>query len=38
MNFWPHPNVVLKADVSVVDKDNGGIDDKILNLGVGFQF
>lgn len=38
LNFWPHPDVVLKADMSFVDKDNGGIDDKIFNLGVGFQY
>lgn len=37
INFWPHPDVVLKADYQIVDSDIGA-DDKIINLGVGYQF
>lgn len=37
VNFWPHPDVVLKADMAFVDEP-GNVEDEILNLGVGFQF
>lgn len=37
MNFWPHENVVLKADYQIID--NGGDEDETQwNLGVGYQF
>lgn len=37
-NYWPHPDVVLKADVAFVDAPPGGIDDEIINLGIGFTY
>jgi hypothetical protein len=39
-NFWPHPQVVLKADVALIDYPASSPtgDDEIFNLGVGFQF
>lgn len=38
LNYWPHPDVVLKGDVAFVDNPTGTDDDELLNLGVGFQF
>ncbi len=38
LNFWPHQNVVLKVDMAFVDAPAGGMDDEILNLGVGFNY
>jgi len=38
INYWPHPDVVLKADMQFNDDPAGGEDDEILNLGVGFRF
>jgi hypothetical protein len=38
VNYWPHPNVVLKADVAFINNATGSVDDEILNFGVGFQF
>lgn len=35
VNFWPHPDVVLKADVQ---HQAGAIDSDGFNLGVGYQF
>lgn len=37
-NYWPHENVVLKADMAFVDAPAGGTDDEIFNLGVGFTY
>lgn len=37
VNFWPHPDVVLKADYQQQDNDNGQDQDG-FNLGVGYQF
>lgn len=37
VNFWPHPDVVLKADYQRQDNDNGA-DQNGFNLGVGYQF
>ncbi len=40
-NFWPHPDVVLKADWRVRDHDldtEGGRDFEGFDLGVGYQF
>lgn len=34
-NYWPHPNVVMKADYQ---NQSGRIDDDGFNLGVGYQF
>ena len=36
-NFWPHPDVVLKADYQIQDNDDGKNQDG-FNLGVGYQF
>lgn len=35
VNFWPHPQVVLKADVM---RQEGAIRDNGYNLGVGYMF
>lgn len=35
MNFWPHSNVVLKADFMT---QSGAGDDKGFNLGLGYHF
>ncbi|PIR34052.1 MAG: porin [Alphaproteobacteria bacterium CG11_big_fil_rev_8_21_14_0_20_44_7] len=37
-NYWPHPDVVLKADMAFLNAPAGGTDDEIANLGVGFAF
>lgn len=37
VNFWPHPDVVLKADYQTQDNDSGRDQDG-FNLGVGYQF
>jgi phosphate-selective porin len=37
VNFWPHPDVVLKADYQTQDNDNGENQDG-FNLGIGYQF
>ena len=37
VNFWPHPDVVLKADYQQQDNDDGRNQDG-FNLGVGYQF
>ncbi|MBI5460962.1 MAG: porin [Gammaproteobacteria bacterium] len=37
MNFWPHPDVVVKADYQQQDNDSGANQDG-FNLGVGYQF
>lgn len=36
VNYWPHPQVVLKADMQFADRP--AADDETVNLGVGFQF
>jgi hypothetical protein len=36
-NYWPHPNVVVKADYQKQDNDDDKNQDGI-NLGVGYQF
>lgn len=36
LNYWPHPQVVLKADVQFADLPT--VNSETLNLGVGFQF
>lgn len=38
INYWPHEDVVLKADVQIQDAPMGETGDDRLNLGVGFQF
>ena len=37
VNYWPHPNIVLKADVQFAQTANGA-DDETLNLGFGYMF
>lgn len=37
VNYWPHPDVVLKADYQKQDNDDGRNQDG-FNLGVGYQF
>ncbi|MEW6416050.1 MAG: porin [Pseudomonadota bacterium] len=37
VNFWPHPDVVFKADFQKQDNDNGK-NQNGFNLGVGYQF
>ncbi|MGZ8983359.1 MAG: porin [Methylotenera sp.] len=37
-NYWPHPQVVLKADYQQFDKPDGNKGDKRLNLGLGYMF
>ena len=40
LNYWPHENVVLKADVAFIDNGSGlgRADDEIFNFGAGFVF
>ncbi|MFV1973691.1 MAG: porin [Thiohalobacterales bacterium] len=37
VNFWPHPGVVLKADVQQQDNE-GKKNDNGFNLGIGYQY
>ncbi len=37
-NYWPHPDVVLKADYQIQDAPAGEDEFDGFNLGVGFQF
>ncbi len=37
VNYWPHADVVLKADYQTQDNDDGRNQDG-FNLGVGYQF
>lgn len=37
-NYWPHPQVVLKADYQRFDKPDGDNGDKRFNLGLGYMF
>jgi len=37
-NYWPHPQVVLKADYQKFDKPDGDKGDKRINLGLGYMF
>lgn len=38
LNYWPHQNVVLKADYQIDDHANITKNDNRFNLGVGLQF
>ncbi len=38
LNYWPHQDVVLKADMAFIDAPSSEDDDEILNLGVGFSY
>ncbi len=37
VNFWPHPDVALKADYQMQDNDDGKNQDG-FNLGIGYMF
>jgi opacity protein-like surface antigen len=37
VNFWPHPDVVLKADYQWQDNDDD-MKQNGFNFGVGYQF
>ncbi len=38
INYWPHPDVVLKADYQIQDAPSGKDEFDGFNLGVGYQF
>ncbi|HEY7759636.1 MAG TPA: hypothetical protein VIA64_09505 [Burkholderiales bacterium] len=38
VNYWPHPQVVLKADYQFQSVPPGMVDDDRVNLGIGFMF
>jgi hypothetical protein len=38
VNYWPHPQVVLKADYQLLDVPAGQFGDDRINLGVGYMF
>jgi hypothetical protein len=37
VNYWPHPQVVVKADIQTQDNDDGENQDG-FNLGIGYYF
>lgn len=37
-NYWPHPQVVLKADYQDYDKADDDKGDKRVNMGLGYMF
>lgn len=37
-NYWPHPQVVLKADYQVFDKPDSTKGEKRVNMGLGYMF
>lgn len=37
INYWPHPDVVIKADYQAQDNDDGK-NQNGFNLGIGYQF
>ena len=37
VNYWPHPDVVIKADYQYQDNDNR-MEQNGFNLGIGYQF
>ena len=38
LNWWPHPDVVVKADYQGQDNDDRSTEEKGINLGLGYQF
>lgn len=40
VNYWPHPNVVFKADIREISQSEqySSNGDTVFNLGVGYQF
>lgn len=37
-NYWPHPDVVLKADYQKQDNEGNSGEEDGFNLGIGYQF
>lgn len=37
-NYWPHPDVVLKADYQKQDNEGNVDEEDGINLGIGYQF
>ena len=37
VNYWPTPQVVFKADITIEEEDKGNQNDSV-NLGIGYQF
>lgn len=37
-NYWPHPQIVLKADYQFFDRPDGSKGDRRLNMGLGYMF
>ena len=37
-NYWPHPDVVLKADYQYQDNEGNIDEEEGVNLGIGYQF
>jgi len=37
-NYWPHPDVVLKADYQEQDNESNSGEEDGFNLGIGYQF
>jgi len=37
INYWPHPNVVVKADYQIQDNEND-LNQDGFNLGIGYSF
>ncbi len=38
LNYWPHPNVVLKADYMIQEAPDGKNEFEGFNLGLGYMF
>ena len=38
INYWPHPDVVLKADYQIQDNADSRTEKDGFNLGIGYQF
>jgi len=41
VNYWPHENVVFKADLNYASSEDNGVErenENTLNLGIGYQF
>lgn len=38
VNYWPHENVVLKADIFTQETLSSGAEKEGFNLGIGYQF
>jgi len=38
LNFYPHEQVVLKADYQIKDRNDGSDEEETLSVGIGFIF